>query len=526
MPVSQLGSLNATALIVPDLYVQVVPPQQAELNGVPTDILGLVGTAAWGPLDSPVIVGSMADYAAQFGPVQDRPHDLGTALAVATQQGASDFRCVRVSDGTDTAASASITQVSGNSSETACGFTSLYTGSLANGDSIAIVDGSNSTSAAHSYRVQVQRAGQVAEVFDNISDSGAGVWQSIVNAINNGQGPLRGRSQLVVATAGSVLDDPTVPTTVTLSGGSDGVASVTSSVLMGQDTVPRKGLYSLRNTGASVAFIADLTDTATFPAQVAYGLSEGTYVIGVTQAGDTIGNGTSSGAIYEKKQSGLDSYAFKYLFGDWIYWNDTVNGLVRLVSPQGFVAGKLVALSPEQSSLNKPLYGVVGTQKSSVNQVYSSAELQALIQAGIDVVTNPVPGGNYFGCRAGHNCSSNPLTNGDNYTRLTNYIAYTLNAGMGRFIGELQTPDERLSAKVCIEHFLQNMQDSGMIGNVNGGQAYSVVLDASNNPDSRVALGYQQADVKVKYLAVVEKFLVNVEGSAATTIASGNPALG
>ena len=42
---------------------------------------------------------------------------------------------------------------------------------------------------------------------------------------------------------------------------------------------------------------------------------------------------------------------------------DQVNAAIRLVSPQGFAAGRLANLSPEQSSLNKPLYGVVGSQK-------------------------------------------------------------------------------------------------------------------------------------------------------------------
>mgnify|MGYP003344434694 FL=1 len=44
------------------------------------------------------------------------------------------------------------------------------------------------------------------------------------------------------------------------------------------------------------------------------------------------------------------------------------------------------------------------------------------------------------------------------------------------------------------------------------------MLFRSNNPLSRVALGYMQADVQVTYLSVVEKFLVNLEGSQATTV--------
>ena len=104
MPVSQAGSLNPTALIVPDIYVQIVEPQVALINGVPTDIAGVVGGATWGPKNSPVIVSSMADYAAKFGSLQARKFDAGTLVATAVQQGAQNIRVVRVTDDTDTAA--------------------------------------------------------------------------------------------------------------------------------------------------------------------------------------------------------------------------------------------------------------------------------------------------------------------------------------------------------------------------------------------------------------------------------------
>ena len=54
MPILQAGSVNNTALIVPDLYVEIVPPQNLILNGVPTNLLGVVGTANWGPKNLPV----------------------------------------------------------------------------------------------------------------------------------------------------------------------------------------------------------------------------------------------------------------------------------------------------------------------------------------------------------------------------------------------------------------------------------------------------------------------------------------
>ena len=67
MPIVQQGSINTTALVVPDLYVQIVPPQNLVLNGVPTNVVGVVGTASWGPVGHPVIVATMADYAQSFG---------------------------------------------------------------------------------------------------------------------------------------------------------------------------------------------------------------------------------------------------------------------------------------------------------------------------------------------------------------------------------------------------------------------------------------------------------------------------
>jgi hypothetical protein len=259
--------------------------------------------------------------------------------------------------------------------------------------------------------------------------------------------------------------------------------------------------------------LADADDSTQWTLQVAYGLSEGTYMIMTGPSGDTISN-----AVTVKATAGIDSYAAKLLFGDWVYINDNVNNQVRLISPQGFVAGILGALSPEQSSLNKQLLGIVGTQKSQLNQQYSKAELQSLGQAGIDLIANPAPGGTYFAARFGHNTSSNAVIHGDNYTRMTNYIAATLNAGMGIYIGKLISPDEMQEAKDTLDSFFFNMWDQKMIGNSVGTVPWQVVLNSSNNPPSRTALGYQQADVKVQYLAINEVFIINVEGGQSVQI--------
>ena len=525
MPIIQQGSINTTALIVPNLYVQIVPPQNLVLNGVPTNVIGAVGTAAWGPVGQPVIIGTMADYARIFGAVQNRKYDMGTAVASAVQQGASAFRCVRVTDGEEAAASAIFNGAAGSN----CSFvgTSLYPGSAANGDTLTLASGSKSGS----YKLVVARPGLPAEVFDNITGAGADFWSALVAAVNTGNGPTRSASQLVRLTAGqgagaSVAPSSlTLPMTITLGtgtgsvAGADGAATVTAANLVGQDTLLRTGMYALRGQGCGIGMLADCDDSSQWTVQAAFGFSEGVYMVTAGPAGDTISNAVSS-----KATAGLDAYSAKHLFGDWLWWQDTVNGVVRLVSPQGFVAGRLANLSPEQSSLNKPLYGVLGSQKSGQTVsgqagTYADADLAALLAAGIDVVTNPVPGGSYWGVRGGHNSSSNPAVNGDNYTRMTNYIAATLAAGMGQYVGQTINAGLFRRIRATLLSFLQNMLDQGLLASKDGvSQPFSVICDTSNNPDSRTDLGYVQADTQVQYQAINEKFIVNMEGGQTVQI--------
>jgi hypothetical protein len=502
MPIFAEGALNTTALIVPDLYVQIVPPQTLLLNGVPTDVLGVVGTASWGPVGEPSIIGSMGDYAAAFGPVMARKYDMGTAVAAAVQQGAANFRCVRVTDGSDTAASLSILG--------AISFTALYTGSLGNQLSVTFGAGS----AANSWRLTVALPGLTPEVFDNITGAGAVFWSKLANAVNSGNGALRGPSQLVAATTLASGATPLAGTFPFSAGtpGTDGATAITAATLVGRDTLPRAGMYALRGQGCGVAMLADADDATQWSVQAEFGLAEAVYMILTGPAGDTITN-----AVATKASAGIDSYAAKLMFGDWIYWYDQANAVTRLVSPQGFVAGRLANLSPEQSSLNKQLYGVIGSQKSgqpggATATTYATADLSALLSAGIDVIANPQPGGAYWGVRGGHNSSSNAAIQGDNYTRLTNYIASTLSAGMGAYVGQLVNATLFQNIRATLLAFLNGLLSQGLLGSTTGALPFAVVCDTSNNPASRTGLGYVQADVQVQYQAINEKFIVNVQG--------------
>ncbi len=503
MPIVQQGNINTTALVVPDLYVQIVSPQNLVLNGVPTNVLGVVGTSSWGPVGLPVIASSMADFAKMFGPVMPRKYDMGTQIATAVQQGASNFRCVRASDGTDTAASLTVPG-------TAFQLAALYTGSLGNQVSFTLAAGSR----GGTWRATVVLPGLQPEVFDNVAGGGAQFWINLASAINAGTGPQRGPSQIVVTTSGGTSLTPSAMNLSFSTGtpGTDGASGATAATLVGVDTIPRKGLYALRGQGCSIALLADGDDATQWTTQVAFGLAEGVYMILTSPAGDSITN-----VVGTKQAVGLDSYAAKLMFGDWIWWNDQVNASMRLVSPQGFVAGRLANLSPEQSSLNKPLFGVIGSQKSGTpgsNQTtsYSAAELAVLLGAGIDVIANPQPAGAFWGVRGGHNSSSNAATSGDNYTRLTNYIAATLSAGMGQYVGQVINQSLFRRIRATQLSFLQAMLGQGLLGSTDGKLPFSVICDLTNNPANRTGLGYVQSDAQIQYQAINEKFIVNMEG--------------
>ncbi|AQU86221.1 phage tail protein [Komagataeibacter nataicola] len=493
MPVLyQAGDLNTNSLVVPDLYVQIQKPATLALNGVSSGRIGLVGTAAWGPVNTPVIVGAMGDCLAAFGGKQALATDIGTAVNIAILQGASDFRCVRVTDGTDAAATGTLAGVS---------LTARYTGSAGNAITATLTQNGI---IASKYTLTTTHA-----TLGSRSYTGAS-WTAIAAAV------AADTSALVVATVPGTVPDLAAGT-ATLSGGTDG-GTPTTAQFIGADEATRTGMYSLRGQGCALGVLSGLTDNTSWTTQGAFGLQEGLYMIACGPAGDTISN-----AVAMKTAAGLDSYGVKLMFGDWLWWDDDTNGDM-LVPPQAFVAGLFGGLSPEQSSLNKQLTGIIGSQKaglasSGTTQTYSDAELGALFEAGIDVICNPAPGGSYWAVRGGINTSSEDTTNDDTYTRMTNYIAETINAGMGTFVGDVINATLFGDIRAVLLGTLSNMVSTGIL---EATTSYAVVCDASNNPQSRTALGYVRADVQVKYQGINRFFVVNLQGGSSVVITTAS----
>jgi hypothetical protein len=634
----QFGQLNTAGAMAPGVDVQIVAPP-AVVAGVATNGYGLVGVASWGPVNSPLVTGSPSANAANWGNQTVRMRDLASAIAIALQIGQTNNYGVRVTDGTDTAATAQLLDGAGVNGAT---ITGMYTGILGNSLAATVAAGTQ----ANSYKLTLALPGFSGEVFDNLTQgvasgtvtpgtgytstptvtisapqnssgtqatgsvsikavsasvgsggtgfvtgdtitlsngvvltvtaasgvitamtvktagsisggsaptnpvamvatSGAGtgatanlvwglgvytpsvigsgytsatatlnggagtggsialatsVWPNLVSAVNNGQSGVRAASQIAVATIGTSIAVPAAAT-YTLSGGTDGAAGVTDSTLIGSNTAPPTGMYCHQSTNVMTMNLVDHETPSHWGTISTFCLQNGIFGGVQETPGTTIA--TTATAM---NTAGVDSYGLKVLNGDWVYWQDTVNNVQRLLGPATFWGPMRAMLAPNQSTLNKEISCLIGTIRSAANQPYSDAEALAACNGRLDYLANPSAGGNYFGFQTDRNTSSAAATNSANY---------------GFVIGNPQTPDLRKEVIDSLSAFLTNLWlVSKYIGDVNNPKAvpFKITLNASNNPDANVTLGVMQALVQVKYQAIVRTFLISLQGGSSVQV--------
>ncbi len=621
MPVIQSSNFNQASLVVDGLYTVVTPPGGTIVQGVATGIGGFVGGASWGPVNVPVSLGTTADSARVFGPAGLGANDMPTDIAVAFQQGMGSAVGVRVTDGSDTAATGVVTEVgtaatgtvtataasggvvagqtlsvtvngltasyttqagdtassvatglasaiaanvalatlisastnagelimaalaagiSGNSitlavtssasvtlvasgatfSGGAAGATifnleALYTGTEGDNLSATMVAGANSTAAAPTWTLQLTRTGifSATEVYPNLPQSSLAT--SVINALANGINNVRGPSQLAKASVGSApTAAPQTGVSFALSGGSNGDSNITSAQQLGSNTsTPMTGMYALASQGVQQFCLCGNTDKNAWALEVTWAEDNGALAVLAFPA-----NTTTDNAIALKSAAGIDS-EYAAMINDWVQFNDTWNGQLRLISPAAFVVGKVAALSPQFSPGNKPMNIITATSRTLAMSPYSDAELGKLFSNGIIVITNPCPGGKFFGLRSGLNASSNSTINGIEYTRMTNFLAYSIQQSFGIFVDLPQTTTSndplRSKASANLSNFLSGLQSQSMI------QAFNVDMsfgEGKVNTTSSVEAGFMIANVPVQYMNTARFFVVNLVGGRTVNV--------
>lgn len=515
-------SAALNSLQVDGVYVYNQPPVPVAGQGINTSLAGIVGTASWGPLNTPTVFSDTASLYAAFGSfatagISGQPFSLVTEGQFATNF-SNNFLGVRVSDGTDSAATAALKDSSGTNGVT---LTAKYSGTEGNSVGIVLATGSQSTSGAPTLTATLQRLGYAPEVYPNLTNPNAGGFAAaLISAINNGISGVRPASQLCVASvlgSTSVTGYTATASPVSLSGGANG-QNPTSSQQVGQDgTTGRTGVYALRGTGVQQFILAGNSDSTQFATLAAFAASEGSLSI------VCLPSGTSSTNAISAKQTANANSSNQTLLKDWMYFTDPVSGQQRLVSPMGEALGVIASLAPEQSPGNKPVAGmnnILSTERTGTP--YSYAEAQQLETAGILYVTNPIPRGAIFGFPHGQNCNPNFGSGSDTiaYTRMTNFLAASVVGLLGPFVGELQgtasNDPTRAAAKNVLSTFLNNLQRQGRISN------FSVQLDNLNNTPSTIAQGFCLALVQVQYMGIIKFFMATLQGGQTVQISSGN----
>jgi len=524
------ATFNPAALQADDLYIVIQPPPSF-IAGVPSDVFGVVGTASWGPKNTPILLGSPADGSAAFGPMTlesaTDPHDMPTDLVLAFAQasggrGSLQGYGVRVTDGTDVAATVQLKDVATPTAANGLEVDALYSGKQGNNIQVVISTGGNT----NSWTVTVVGfIGSTAEVYPNIPT--AGFWAALKNAFANGLSGVRGPSQLV--RGGTVGASTLAPATgtFTLTGGTDGRAVTTANLTGSDTTVPKTGMYALRSLipAVGVAWIAGLTDSTAYSAFAA--LCDGEGMLGLL----TFTTGTDSqGVVTAKKGYGILSFNIAF-FKDWLYFFDPVNNITRLVPPLAVAGGGISVLRPSVSPSNKQVYGISGTERYNTTTgaiiAYSTSEVGLLESSGINVISNPIPGGPTFGFRMGVNSSNDPVTSPIEYGRMTNWLAQSYLQFMGQVVGQLQStrPDDplRSSVKLMLDGFHQILKDNLMIDDYQDicGFQQSGSAQAGYNTPTTIAQHYLFALAKVRYLASVKFFILALLGGT-TVVTTAN----
>jgi hypothetical protein len=609
MPVTQQSNFVASSLAVNDIYVVIVRPVSVSVQGVSTSICGLVGTAAWGPLNTPLTVGSPQELSQNFGPLRNKPNDMPTDALILLRAGVPDVECVRVSDGTDAAATAPCVSAStgtvtvggtfsagttinvtvagnlvsyltvagdtnlagvaaslalalnsnatfklsfeavvlsgsivtivsskndntttlttsasgGTVTTTASGGTltgggtslgtwnALWTGDEGNYLSWQATKGAKSTPAARTWDVTIFRTGAVntSETFKDIPQ--ATFSASLSSALLNGQSSTRGPSELARFTSAGGTTAPHQQATAFTGGLNGDVSVLTDAQQMGSDVAePATGMYSLRGRGVQHIGLCGNTNSTSWSGLLSFAKQNGMLAYTAFPTGTT-----TTAAIAAKVAAGIDDPYITF-DKDFVQFNDTYNGLLRMLSPMPFVMGRKATLRPNESHGNKPIDDIQATERTLQKKTYQVAETDKLTRAGIGFITNPCPGGAFFGRRHGLNASSDNAVNGAEYTTMTNFLAYSLVGAFGSAIDKIQTQAPRDPLRVNTETKLRNF-----LGSIGPGtseqliEAYNVDMSFGagkvNTPQS-VTDGFMVAEVPVKYMSVVRFFVLRLIG--------------
>lgn len=548
-----LTSQGPTQQLVPNVYVNILPPLQALNPYINTSLNGFVGVANWGLVDTPVFCDDGASIIYNFGndTVGATTSGLNASLVeemITALNEDGNSVGVRVTDGTDTPA---VINMPDTASGTLIIFTARMTGSLPMGN-----PATNTVAAGvridaigppsqFLYRVTIFFPGQAPIIYNNIRGSigfgGQGSYSAVtlknnIVAAVNGTAPNTQANPYFQAAAGSSTAQPLLATVTnpTNGSGTDGTLGVTTSILIGADseTGARTGLYALRGTGAFHACICGCTDLSQAQTLSTFCSSEG-IALGFL----TVPKGTSDQGAVSLRATNAAGQSNLCLVKDFIYTYDSVLQTYRFVSPIGKAMGIIGLLPPSESPINQPYNttalgaaGVLSTEQTQ-NGPRSTDELGYLLSNGFICITNQIPLNNdTYGIGWDVTASGDPATsNGAGVyipvQRMNVFLAQAIQDIGAPFIGQPQSlsanDPTRANISAAFNNFFTGLKPVGGKAMID---SYKVTCDLTNNNAANIAAGICNVMILVRYLGIVRVLYIQLQAGTNVVITNTPPA--
>lgn len=510
MDIITTSNFNASSVRAPGVYIVEKPDAGFRANS-PTDIIGYVGTADWGPMNVPTKVYSPESRAAIFGAFNAKAetdkYDLANAMDIGFTQtaegGAIEQFAVRIGDGTEAKGQITLVDTTAVTPLEVADVVALFNGDASVKVTLATGTVTNTVTATIT-----GPAGTAVEVYPNLPSVGAGVFSgNFASAINNGTA-LRPPSSLVRVVDANILAIAPALGTFTLTGGNSGRTGVDYADLLGTDGTPKTGAYALRSLDPKINFLvlAGMDVSTSYSSLKTLAESEGFIVF------FDFPRGTSSAtAMTNKKGYGVDSpHVVFCLYHVQIY--DSVNKKTRFVPPSYVIAARIASLQINESPGNKQIFNILGTERDDLtaqNVPWSTGEIGDLTEAGIMFVKKGIPrNANMFGIRHGHHSLANTELTNVAHTRIKVWLENLIDSVFGQFVDEIQTLADDDPTRAAIEatgvRELQQAKTDRII------DTYEFICDSTNNKPPTIRRGFTFFDAVVEPIGHSEKVIARL----------------
>lgn len=295
-------------------------------------VMGMVGAASMGPVNTPTLITSEANFVATFGP--PALTNFGQAAAIQYLQQGSSLWYVRITDGQDTTASVNVpdTLTTPTTSFTVSGNS---TGSNFNGWQVVISNVVTSTSPS-TFTFQVLNAsGLSVAIINNVSmySSSSNYLPTLVS---------NGGYNFTITDPNNGSGTTPAAGTYTLAGGSNGDTNITDAQVIGTGSTGMQGFVNNELYPISVLATPGFVDDAVINAAITLCQNRGDclYLCDTPQSlsvSEVISWSNGTGTYSSTMTAINNQYAAVYW--PWVQYYDPYNGVNRWTPPSGWIAG-------------------------------------------------------------------------------------------------------------------------------------------------------------------------------------------